>query len=864
MGLATVGWRTQTGQWITDPLFRPEICVSAWTDLDPAGENGIDRVEFVVDDGTGPETVTVSSRTLRFPNYSKAKTPLQQRRTGVLTPFRGFGFKLILTDYGPVITITATAFSRSGTATPLDRTIRIYNDTDGFDRRPSKKEIHVDPAGNNAAVGDETHPVADYQTALGLVRANPAGTTSADRDAGGAKIVFHAGTYVMGNTGGVPPTHTSGDRWITVECRPGAKFRRETLASSGFLAAPGNGAGTAFRLWFVNPEIEGLGGVMANSSSVVTEVMLDGLYYHSEHWSKQRRWSVRFWEDQGKPMKMANTGPNAQVYVTCALIRGVLQGLSEVQVTHDFLITDYCGIALETYDFGSGGGQICNGIVERQRAYVDVMGRFRGLVGDKAIVTIPGTGLMRIDAVGPTTFTSEGDNDPVSLATLAEIAGRSFWRVALSGGFPPGGTGLFQVVSAGTNGNGFGYVVVANPNATAGLCNGTARLETALSNGITDLSHPDVIFFGESGGGVGQTNAMVEGLTMRDLYSTQGLFNPVANQRRLAIVNVRDGCRKIINHPMQGGSKTDVRIIGCTLNSAFQFGGAQTSCSGYDNVLNQASGIDTSGTNKWSHNHFISGSTFGANATTGAWFQSNPLLDPYLYLPLPARLDTGSGLEPTPVEARFLGSVGTTRGCDRFVALFDWSVPDDTVPIVDIQVLVPMPLVAGVSMIAGCNVDVVAPLPLAASISIAAFPVIQVVAPMPLAAGVTLLAGSTVDVVAPIPLSADVQIVSMDPSNPVLVSVLAPIPLAASATVLAGSQMSALAPIPLNAQVQIEADATVHVVAPIPLVASCSIESTARQALEQPFFPAPGTVREAPGELRRWPLRRDGDREFWS
>lgn len=863
MGLATVGWRTQTGQWITDPLFRPEICVSAWTDMDPAGENGIDRVEFVVDDGTGPETVTVSSRTLRFPNYSKAKTPLQQRRTGVLTPFRGFGFKLILTDYGPVITITATAFSRSGTATPLDRTIRIYNDTDGFDRRPSKKEIHVDPAGNNAAIGDETHPVADYQTALGLVRANPAGTTSADRDAGGAKIVFHAGTYVMGNTGGVPPTHTSGDRWITVECRPGAKFRRETLASSGFLAAPGNGAGTAFRLWFVNPEIEGIGGVMANSSSVVTEVLLDGLYYHSEHWSKSRRWSCRFWEDQGKPMKMANTGPNARVYVTCGLIRGVLQGLSEIQLAHDTLITDYVGIAHETFDFGSGGGQICNSVVERQRAYVDVMGRFRGLVGDKAIVTIPGTGLMRIDAVGPTTFTSEGDNDPVSLATLAEIAGRSFWRVALSGGFPPGGTGLFQVVSAGTNGDGFGYVVVANPNATAGLCTGTARLETALSNGITDLSHPDVIFFGESGGGVGQTNAMVEGLTMRDLYSTQGLFNPVANQRRLAIVNVRDGCRKIINHPMQGGSKTDVRIIGCTLNSAFQFGGAQTSCSGYDNVLNQASGIDTSGTNKWSHNHFISGSTFGANATTGAWFQSNPLLDPYLYLPLPARLDTGSGLEPTPVEARFLGSVGTTRGCDRFAALFDWSVPDDTLPLVDVSGVVPMPMHAVGTVQLGVVVAGLAPLPLTVQGTVLAFPAVHAIVPMPLHVVGTMQVGAVMSGVVPLPLNAQGLIVSMDENNPVLVDGFVPLAMNAQGTVLAGASAEGLVPLPINARGTISAFPLVQGVVPLPINARGTMTVTRADTPEvgdAPFYAG----RQAPGELRRWPLRRDGDREFWS
>lgn len=525
MAQASVGWRTMSGQRLTSQAFRPEICVEAETSADPSTENGIDRVEFVVTDANGSTTVTVSQRQARRPNYSAVASPLIQDSTGEMAAIEGYGFRLKPAAYAAgTITITATVYSRAGTATPLPWPIRLYNDTDGGDRRPSTKRIFVSPTGNDANPGTELQPVKEFQTAVGLCRANTAGASLSDRDCGGAEIVVMPGVHLTRNFFGAAAVHTSGDWWLTFTFQAGAIVQRADLAgTSPFLAFGSLGAGTNMRIRWVGAVTRGLPPVWFNDASVVSDWWFDGCTKTSAHYTPSNqgpRWSVQYMEDTLTAFSaQTSTGPNArQFYSNCVAV-GCLGGFSAYQLAQDCGVGEYIGIALELFDLGNGGGHTCNVIVEEQRALRELGGRVRGSIAG-CTITVPAAGQMRIQQNAAPTFPM------TSLATLSDIANRDHWRVKCSG-LVSGNNGDFRVLSAGTSG-GFGYVILDNPTAVAQTAGVGSLAETAafVAGVVSNASANCTFSAGTStitrfGAGSFITDGFVVGNTVRIEYGTK-------------------------------------------------------------------------------------------------------------------------------------------------------------------------------------------------------------------------------------------------------------------------------------------------------------------------------------------------------
>jgi len=656
---ATARWAT-IGRRYAAPAEVPVIVV-AYTEVGSGtggNEGGISGVRFSISrNGGAPDDVFVSTVEACEPNHSAVASLIPGATPGKMAGLRAYRTTLTLdgTDCG-IVEVAATAISVAGRETELDFPITIHDDSDGVDRRPTTHHVWVADDGNDSTGdGTEGNAFASVQKAF-------AG------EMGGATVHIR-GNIVWGNT---PDSYsnwwTSDKHRATIVWENGATATRTTLTTDGFFYG-GTTPGSSNFVTLLRPQFVGWGGVLYNDPAVETDVWIDGGGQSSSHYNPvSKRWSVRFFEENQKMFKLTSLSANARMRATNVRWAGVAAGPSEFYSVHDCIIEDYLGIANEPFDRAF----FINTIARHQRAYRDVVGRVRGPVTGGSI-TVPVAGQMRIDVPGPLAFSSEGDFAPMTLATLTEIAGVSFWRLVCSG-LDSGNNGTFEILSAGTDGSG-SYVVVANPSAVAQASIGSgSKVETAYSNGEADLVHSDLVFFG----GPTQTDTLLYGVVSYDLDSTQTFFSSNTNFVRLVMVWCRDGNNKSLNANMIGGSKTDCLFFRNTIAGNWQMGGTQTGCQTIDNVFAEASGIDATGTNTVSHNHFISGSTFGSSATTGAWFPtgSDPEADPWDFTPDASRFGNASGLTPDVSDYWHAGAAGSTRGVGRDGATFDWSLGD--------------------------------------------------------------------------------------------------------------------------------------------------------------------------------------------
>ena len=159
MALAAAVWRTRSGIRRTSATDTLSVDVEAYTNLNPAGEGGVDRVEFYVSvNGGAATTHTKSAPEWRTPNYSNYTAPFPGIKAGMV-PTWMYGITLACSGaatggdqtvgYG-TIEVTASVFSVAGTETPLVGSVVLYNDADGTDRRPSSVVRYVDETGNDA------------------------------------------------------------------------------------------------------------------------------------------------------------------------------------------------------------------------------------------------------------------------------------------------------------------------------------------------------------------------------------------------------------------------------------------------------------------------------------------------------------------------------------------------------------------------------------------------------------------------------------------------------------------------------------------------------------------------------------------
>lgn len=179
----------------------------------------IDRVEFAISsNGGASSTTTVTERAMWFPDDSDYDDPLPGDWGGGPAPLWCFGIKILMSDYAAgYIDVVPTVYAGSGESVTFEA-IRVYNDKDGTDRRPSPKIVYWDyNSGSDSNSGLSTSlPVKSFEKA--------ADVASTSHDCGGAIIyVNSAGEHQVRGTnyGQNVELYTGGHHWLRVMPKPG-------------------------------------------------------------------------------------------------------------------------------------------------------------------------------------------------------------------------------------------------------------------------------------------------------------------------------------------------------------------------------------------------------------------------------------------------------------------------------------------------------------------------------------------------------------------------------------------------------------------------------------------------------------------
>jgi len=216
MPLPICSLQSETGIRRTSSSESYNVLVEAYH---PIALGDIDRVEFSISsNGGAASTTTVTSRAMWYPDDSEFDDPIPGSWGGGPAPLWCYGVKIEMTSYAVgYIDVTPTVYAGSGESRTLD-TIRIYNDKDGTDRRPSPKTVYWDwNGGNDANSGLTTGlPVKTFQRAVAVA--------ATSNDCGGATIYINAaGSHcVTGASYGFGTNYfTGGHHWLQVLPKPG-------------------------------------------------------------------------------------------------------------------------------------------------------------------------------------------------------------------------------------------------------------------------------------------------------------------------------------------------------------------------------------------------------------------------------------------------------------------------------------------------------------------------------------------------------------------------------------------------------------------------------------------------------------------
>lgn len=669
---AVAKWRCRSGLLRTAGETY-EVVLEAFTDVNPALEDGIDRVVFdVAVNGSPHSTITSFLPTLRRPNYSTRNSPIPGIVSG-MSPVYAYGTTLDCTALpAGTITVAATVHSNAGTATAVSEVLTVYNQV----ARPSTKTIYVSPTGNDA--NDGTSPGAPKRSIMQGVlacRANPAGSSSADRDCGGALLVLMPGDHQWaGGFFGVGNWHTSGAWWLTVSVVEGARIVRPgttTVVPDHYLTASGNGTGTFCRLRFVlegsGKQFVGRGGVVNVTTGVRCDVWVDGGRSGSAyHDPSSKPWSVRFHEDSGQIMGFDGDMTNARRFLSCHVKEGCTFGHTGWSDLQDFIVTDFLGVALQSSGSEPGCSAL-NGIIERQRYTTGVAGW--------ADVSSPNLTVRRIDShpsngLPAMEIQATGTVPMDFAAALAELVGTSHWGVSCTGFALQQHNGSYAVLETGYK-SGRPYVVLDNRNAVTQSAGASARFFTALVSGgtaYTTVIHPDIHQWNAP-----STETVHSNIAARDLADLQTWFSSGHNLTRCVLNNVTDGGTGLRAN-FTGSSFIGCLFFRCSFSGPWDWstsGEVFTGTNIVNCVIAQSSSIPTTGV-YLRGNHFITGTPLGIDPTSGAWYLTNTAIAPWSFQPQASRLDLGWSNLPVPTEWRWAGSAGTTQGCWSNVGLYNW------------------------------------------------------------------------------------------------------------------------------------------------------------------------------------------------
>lgn len=613
---------------VTDPSKVVSVDLEACTDTKPSvlgGEGDVHYVDFTVKTASGTVLLTSQQarRSLRFPNYSLAASPLQGAKPGSMAGIWGYGLSLDPTTLpqGKIV-ISAKVFSQKGTQTNMND-VWWWNDT-ASDNRYSSKKLYVNFAtGNNSNPGTADLPIKDIIVAVGKCMNNPAGSGSdlTARNAGGAEIVC-TGQFVGMGAWTSHSWHTA-DQWLTITATPGTSFTRSPSSGNSF-PSPGAGNQGVLRLRWVGWSFIPLDSTSTPagpdyyvgefpSTAVQMHVWMDGFTIETPPHALGRQWSVASRTFNGDAIPFSGAaGYVGKSYYSCAVAKG--RELS-FEFTHlqDVVIEDYVGIALQTNQRqpGAGGANI---VVRHQRYVTNDIHGLVNVFGPGLVVTVPAAGQMRVEQTGTLLLRAANDlplpaphaGQTIDLAAVLEdMEDYPSVRYRFQG-FAAGNNGSFPVLSSGFGLNGNAYAIFANPTAVPETAGAGAHIDTMTVGGSRwyDVVHPDIIQYNYA-----TVDSFFSSIVAYDIDNSQGYFapNPLT---RCALINCTEGNGQRNN--FAGTVMQDCVFLHNAWTGEWSLPSSSANmvgCCVEENVFGNVTGSVNLSTNWWRNNHFVSGPT---------------------------------------------------------------------------------------------------------------------------------------------------------------------------------------------------------------------------------------------------------------
>lgn len=651
-----------------------------------------ERVDYTITaNGVPHSSGSATVRGIVKPDFSDVDSPLPGVPSGQ-APFDGYAVTLDLASLpAGVLVVDAVAIGDDGSTHTLE-SVTVYNDTDGTDRRPSSKVVYCDAdLGNDSNDGSSwALAVKTRHRAMGLARANPSGSTSADLDVGGATINMR-GTFTDGDpSGSAPQCHTSGEHWLTFIAHDGCKWNRtdplNSVYATDFLYFVGHGLGPCqVKIRLQGLRIEGNGAEAWADADVTFRAWLEGGDWGSAHWVAGQTRALYAEDDNGSWMGFGGSPlaalPNMKHFVTGSRRRGGILGFNGDSFVYDCEIRDTLGGNLYIQNSWE---KRCKNVSLNCHGHSHLRNTTPGWGANKESLGSPealeaqnlGSGVMRI--LGPVAGLDFG-------TALADNVGSSICRLGIYGwtgnntsAAPILGGG---VVSGGPD-DGRPYVDILH-SGVYGAAPGGAEIETTIEGQrFNERIHPSFFSIGTSRIGDDMIADVACSNMTEQVQSAFANGNDGADHDRLLIWNVRDagtganwsfGLSSITNSLI---GNVSAPTSGFLLTGSEDWTGTQmVNCVWKD----MPSDTPTAITNGLSvlYCHVVTGSTYGSNPSSGTWLENDPAVSPFSYEPTAGNKGTGHPSVTDPAAWAYDGG-GSTKGCLSNVGEVSWALTTPT------------------------------------------------------------------------------------------------------------------------------------------------------------------------------------------
>jgi hypothetical protein len=637
----------------------------------------IDRVEFAISvNGSLVGTQTVTEREMWFPNDSSYDDPLPGDWGGGPAPLWCFGYELLMSNYSAgYIDIVPTVYAGSGESVVLE-TIRVYNDSDGTDRRPCTGIAYWDwNSGDDSNTGLTTgSPVKTFQKALEVI--------AASNDVGGGTVYVNAaGTHKLGSRNLYSfgaNLYTSGHHWITVMPRPGLSrddiaLERVSTFDGDWMTFSGTGAGQRARLRISNCIIYLPGFNISSGSNIILDIWTEHVLFtppppFNQHPYNEEGTYIRMYDYNGAGIGINPLGTRGLWYSTsCTRKFGVFGNVGNK--VRGAWIDSCIGVQVQYNNNDEAVTNIYNTNVYQNYG---VSGYFAQTTTGLAITNIGGNSYKVI----PTDPSYSGPD----IADAAQYLTGSTSLGILLAGLPTSSNNVTWAVTGYGYTLGVPYVVITGAGLTAETATGSISPGKFGDTTTWEVfgPHSDLVQVNSDG----LKNLIYSNVAAYRAWQTQGVFSNGNSVSGMAIVNVYDG-RPLINnirHYLVGSYNKHLLFRNATLYQ-MEVLSTQTleDCEVIDCVfdnLDEFNGIGSTTTyaslTDFRYNHFIDGTdAVGTNNSTGEFFElATPSESTGAYCSATSTAyATASTLWPTPTEYR-----SVDKGAWSNVSYADWGI----------------------------------------------------------------------------------------------------------------------------------------------------------------------------------------------